>query len=67
MSQLNSTERLSWRLNQLAKASGLSVPFLRNEVKAGRLKIRRIGKAIIVLDADARQFLSGESGEDKNT
>lgn len=55
--------RLSWRLNELAKASGLSVPFLRKEMSAGRLKVRKVGAAVIVLDEDARAFLSGEGNQ----
>lgn len=61
------TERLSWRLDQLARASGLSVPFLRKEARFGRLKTRRVGTAVIVLDEDARQFLAGTTPETTNT
>lgn len=58
--------RLSWRLNQLAEATGLSVPFLRNEVRAGNLKTRKLGSAVIVLDEDARRYLAGEGAENVN-
>jgi hypothetical protein len=53
--------RLSWRLDQLAKATGLSVPFLRKEARYGRLKTRKIGAAVIVLDRDVKEFLTGET------
>jgi hypothetical protein len=64
MRQANVTlDRLAWRLNELAKASGLSVPFLRKEAYCGRLKTRKVGNAVIVLDEDARSFLKGEGNE----
>lgn len=59
----NITTRLSWRLAELATASGLSLPFLRKEAAGGRLRIRKIGAAVIVLDEDARAFLSGGSSD----
>jgi hypothetical protein len=59
--------RLSWRLDQLARASGLSIPFLRKEARFGRLKTRKVGAAVIVLDEDARRFLAGDEAENTNT
>jgi len=53
--------RLSWRLDQLAEATGLSIPFLRKEARYGRLKTRKIGAAVIVLDRDVKEFLTGET------
>ncbi len=55
------TPRLSWRLAELAAASGLSIPFLRKMIAEGRLKIRRVGSAVIILDEDARAFLAGKN------
>jgi hypothetical protein len=56
-------ERLAWRLSQLAEATGLSLPFLRVQARIGKLRTRKIGSAVIVLDEDARAFLAGESNE----
>lgn len=58
--------RLSWRLNELSEATGLSVPFLRNEARAGNLKTRKLGGAVIVLDDDVRRYLTGEGAENTN-
>lgn len=65
MLQTPVTARLSWRLNELAKASGLSVPFLRKEAADGRLRVRKVGAAVIVLDEDARAFLRGEGNQEQ--
>ena len=63
------TPRLSWRLAELADASGLSIKFLRVQAKIGNLKTRKVGTAVIVLDEDAKAFLRGQSenneGEDQ--
>lgn len=56
--------RLAYRLRELARATGLSVPFLRNEARAGRLRVRKIGGAVIVKAQDAEEFLNGGDHED---
>lgn len=61
MEDLN--QKLAYRLSELAQASGLSVPFLRKEARAGRLKIRKVGGAVIVKACDVDEFLNG--GEEK--
>jgi hypothetical protein len=45
---------------ELAAASGLSVQFLRKEIREGKLPRRKIGGAVIILDEDARAYLAGE-------
>lgn len=59
------TPRLSWRLAELAKATGLSLPFLRKAAASGKLRTKKIGSAVIVLDQDARDFLSMEAVNDE--
>lgn len=44
----------------MAKATGLSLPFLRKAARDGDLKVRKVKGAVIVLDEDARAFLAGE-------
>ncbi len=62
----NVTDRLSWRLKDLADASGLSVPMLRKAARDGRLRTRKVGAAVLVLDQDARAFLAGDEAENSN-
>jgi hypothetical protein len=56
-------ERHAWRLKELAAAYGLSVSFLRKEIRAGRLAARRAGAAVLVLDRDFQRYLEGPMGE----
>ena len=66
MQDQNVTQRLAWRLKELAPASGLSVSFLRKEIRAGRLAAKRAGAAILVLDSDFRRYLdNSEEQKDK--
>ena len=60
------TPRLAWRLAELAQATGLSLPFLRKEARAGNLPVVRRGTAVIVLDEDVRRYLRGDAAT-KNT
>ena len=51
-------QRLAWGLSEISKTTGLSVPFLRAEVRAGRLPVRRFGRRVLVRDEDLRTYLS---------
>jgi hypothetical protein len=50
-------ERLSWRLAELARVTGLSLPFLRKEVQRKNLPTQKLGGATIVLHTDALKYL----------
>ncbi len=53
----NLPSRLAWGLSDIAKQTGLSVSFLRKEIKAGRLSVRRFGRRVLVRDEDLRLYL----------
>ena len=53
----NLPSRLAWGLADIAKQTGLSVSFLRKEIKAGRLSVRRFGRRVLVRDEDLRLYL----------
>lgn len=52
-----SVTRLSWRLKDLAKATGLSVVTLRRAIGSDALRVFRVGRAVLVHDMEARRFL----------
>lgn len=56
--------RLAWGLSDVSVATGLSIPFLRAEVRAGRLPVRRFGRRVLVRDEDLRAYLSHGSPRD---
>ena len=61
------SERLAWSLNDIHARTGLSLGFLRNEVRAGRLATRRFGRRLLVIDAALRKYLEeGSPGNKAN-
>jgi hypothetical protein len=52
------SERLAWSLNDIHERTGLSLGFLRNEVRAGRLATRKFGRRVLVIDVDLRRYLT---------
>jgi excisionase family DNA binding protein len=58
--------RLAWGLSEVSNATGLSVPFLRAEVRAGRLPVRRFGRRVLVRDEDLKDYLSRGSDRHNN-
>ena len=64
MEQSPMFRRMSWGLAEISESTGLSVAFLRNEVRAGRLPVRRFGRRVLVKDEDLRAYL--DRGSDPN-
>jgi excisionase family DNA binding protein len=64
MEQSPMSQRMSWGLAEISESTGLSVAFLRNEVRAGRLPVRRFGRRVLVKDEDLRAYL--DHGSDPN-
>lgn len=55
----NVTQKLSWRLNELPAATGLSLAFWRKAVRLGWLPAQKPegSAAIVILDRDLRAYL----------
>ena len=64
---LTTLQRLAWGLSEVSKCTGLSVPFLRAEVRAGRLPVRRFGRRVLVRDEDLKDYLSRGSQRDNDS
>lgn len=56
-----STPKLGWTLTELAKSLSVSVPFLRLELKRGRLRSAHLGRRVVVLDTEVRRYLAQAS------
>jgi excisionase family DNA binding protein len=50
--------KLGWTLEELATSLTVSVPFLRLEVKRGRLKAAHLGRRVVLLDAEVQRYLA---------
>ena len=52
------TQRYTWGLAEIAEITGLSIAFLRGEVRRKALPVKRFGRRVLVLDEDLRRYLS---------
>lgn len=50
-------------VRQAAEYSTLSQPHLRRDIAAGRLRVRRIGRRVIVAVSDLDAYLAGKPNE----
>lgn len=58
---ITNNDRLAYSVDEISQLTSLSKPFLRNEIRAGRLKIKRFGKRrVCVLAQDLETYLQGE-------
>jgi len=55
------TPKLGWTFEELATSLSVSVPFLRHEVKRGRLKAAHLGRRVVLLDRDVQHYLAEAS------
>lgn len=53
--------KLGWTFEELAASLSVSVPFLRLEVKRGRLKAAHLGRRVVLLDRDVQRYLAEAS------
>jgi excisionase family DNA binding protein len=58
-------QRIAWSLAEVSEATGLSLGFLRNDVRRGALPTRKFGRRVLVLDQDLKAYL--EKGSDNNS
>jgi len=66
MEVVTTTQRIAWSLADIATRTGLSLGFLRNEVRAARLPVRKFGRRVLVLDGDLRRYLDEGSAPEKD-
>jgi len=51
-------EKLAYSVDEISKQTSLSKPFLRNEIRAGKLKVRRAGRRVLILKDDFMNYLN---------
>lgn len=59
---LNTVEAIK-KAHSVKAAAGLfdaSVPFVRNEIRDGNLKAKKIGRKVVILDTDLQMYLEGQ-------
>ncbi len=59
--------RVAVSVDEAAKISSLSKPFLRNEIRNGNLPVKRPGNSrrVVIMMSDFMDYLNGETNEAK--
>ncbi len=55
--------KVAWSISDISEATGLSLGFLRNDVRRGALKVKRFGRRVLVLEADLRAYLDQDDAQ----
>ena len=54
----NDVPKIGWTVEELARSLSVSVPFLRLEIKRGRLRAAHLGRRVVLFDRDVRRYLA---------
>ena len=65
MEQKTITSRIAYSVEQISEQTTLSKAFLRNEIRAGHLKVKRCGRRVLILKDDFMNYLNGENTNEK--
>jgi excisionase family DNA binding protein len=59
-------DRLAYSVEECAALTSISKAMLRKEIKAGRLKVKRAGRRVVILKDDFMNYLNeGENNDEK--
>lgn len=56
--EMTDQSKLAYSVDEIHRRTTLSKAFLRNEIRAGKLKATRFGRRVLVLTADLERYLS---------
>jgi excisionase family DNA binding protein len=64
MQETITMQKVAWSVAEISEATGLSIGFLRSEVRTGRLPVKKFGRRVLILDSDLRNYLAQGSQKD---
>lgn len=59
------SSKLAYSVEEMSEQTTLSKAFLRNEIRAGKLKVKRCGRRVLILKDDFMNYLNGENQDEK--
>ncbi len=60
------TNKIAYSVEEVSKQTTLSMAFLRNEIRAGKLKVKRYGRRVLIFKDDFMNYLNeGENKDEK--
>jgi excisionase family DNA binding protein len=60
-----SQNRLGWRPKEVAETLGVSLAYIRKEIRLKNIKITKFGRAVLVLDEDLRSYIESKVNQTK--
>ena len=57
--------KIAYSVDELSDRTSLSKPFLRNEIRSGRLKAKKVGRRVLVMNQDLDEYLSNLGSAEK--
>ncbi len=57
--------KIAYSVEEISEQTTLSKAFLRNEIRAGKLKVKRCGRRVLILKDDFMDYLNGENTDEK--
>ena len=61
-SQMPTTARVNWRVDDFAKAHGIGRTLVYEEIKRGELKIIKVGNRTLIPDSEAKAWQERKAG-----
>jgi excisionase family DNA binding protein len=55
------TKQIAYSVEQIAQKTTLSIPHLRNEIRAGKLRAKKVGRRVLVLDTELGRYLENQA------
>ncbi len=65
MQQSVTNNKFAYSVEEISEQTTLSKAFLRNEIRAGKLKVKRCGRRVLILKDDFMNYLNGENADEK--
>ena len=56
-SEKNETKRIAWRPSEISETLGVSLAFIRKEIRLKQIKITKFGRAVLILDEDFCKYI----------
>ena len=53
-------DKMAYSVDEISEQTTLSKAFLRNEIRAGHLKVQRFGRRVLILNDDLQAYLKRE-------
>jgi excisionase family DNA binding protein len=54
---MQKTDKLTYSISEFSELTGLSVPFLRGEIRKGHLRAKHVGSRVLILATEATIYL----------